>query len=238
LSILRRSPQERVAALEQYPDRANMPSHLVYELILNLAEFGDYDQALSLFHNRFFQREEGGTNVRDVWLEVQLQRAMSLAHHSQCSEAVNVAEHLADKVPDLAFTHDGLEPLLRSGRISYLLGNLYRTCNLTEKAQASFKHATEQSNLEDGVWSWKASQELPGPKRDAGTEQLEQILQGARSTSEISSKTGWWLYNIALLDRALGRTAQSEAEFRDALLFPDQMMTYHLTRVAISSNNP
>jgi tetratricopeptide (TPR) repeat protein len=238
LSILRRSPRERVAALEQYPDRANMPSHLLYELILNLAESGDYDQALSLFHNRFFQREEGGTNIRDVWLEVQLQRAMSLAHHGQCSEAVHVAEHLADKVPDLAFTHDGLESLLRPARISYLVGNLYRTCNLPEKAQASLRHATEESNLEDGVWSWKASQELPGFQQDAGKQQLEQILQRARSTSEISSRTGWWLYNTALLDRALGRTAQSEAEFRAALLFPDQMLTYHLTRLAISNNNP
>ena len=167
-----------------------------------------------------------------------MQRAISLAHHGQCSEAVHVAEHLADKVPDLAFTHDGLESLLRPARISYLLGNVYRTCNLPEKAQASLKHASGQSNLEDGVWSWKASQELPGFQQDAGKQQLEQILQRARSTGEISSRTGWWLYNTALLDRALGRTAQSEAEFRDALLFPDQMLTYHLTRLAVSNNNP
>jgi Cytochrome c biogenesis factor len=79
LSILRRPPQERVAALEGYPDRANMPAPLVYELILNLAEAGDFDKAVALFHNRFFQREEGGTNVRQVWLEVQLQHAMSCA---------------------------------------------------------------------------------------------------------------------------------------------------------------
>jgi hypothetical protein len=33
-------PKKRAAALERYPDLANMPTSLVYELILNLAEGG------------------------------------------------------------------------------------------------------------------------------------------------------------------------------------------------------
>ena len=238
LSILRRPPQERVAALESYPDRANMPSHLVYELILNLTEAGEYDKALALFHNRFFQREEGGTNVREVWLEVQLQRATALAQRGQCSDAISIAEHLGEKVPDLAFTHDGLEPLMHSARIHYMLGNLYKACNMPEKAQASFKHAAERSNLEDGVWSWKAAQELPGFHQDSAKQKLEDILQRTRSTSEISWRTGWWLYNAAMLDRAVGRTEQAEAEFHNVLLFPDQLLSYHLTRLALASRNP
>src|SRR6202044_2843955 len=75
LSILQHPAKERVAALEGYPDLANMPTSLVYELILNLTEAGEFEKAASLFHDRFFQREEGGTNVRQVWLEVQLQHA-------------------------------------------------------------------------------------------------------------------------------------------------------------------
>ena len=70
LSILRRPPQERVAALERYPDHAHIPSNLVYELILNLVEAGEFEKAEALFHNRFFPREEGGINVREVWLEL------------------------------------------------------------------------------------------------------------------------------------------------------------------------
>jgi hypothetical protein len=111
-----------VEALQRYPDRTNMPSHLVYELILNLAESGDYEAATALFHNRFFQREEGGTNVRQVWLEVQLQQALSLAQNGKCSEAVSTASHLGDEVPRRPFTHDCLEALLQSARTSYLLG--------------------------------------------------------------------------------------------------------------------
>ncbi len=238
LSILRRPAQERVAALDRYPDRRHMPSHLVYELILNLSESGEYEKAVALFRNRFFQREEGGTNVRAVWLEVQLQHALSLAQRGQCSEAVSLADHLGESVPDLAFTHDGLEPLLHTARFNYFVGSLYQTCKLPEKAQARFKDAQSQSGLEDGIWGWKASQQLPGFQSDTAKQKLESILQRARSTSEISSRTGWWLYNAAMLDRATGNTQKAESEFRNAFLYPDQMLTYHLTRLALSEDTP
>jgi predicted Zn-dependent protease len=238
LSILGRPAKERVAALERFPDRAGMPSSLVYELILNLAEAGEYDQALALFKNRFFEREEGGTNVRQVWLEVQLQRSMWLAQRGQCSAAVSNANHLADSVPDLAFTQDGLEPLLASARMNYLLGMLYKTCDLPDQAQARFKGAAVQTNVEDAVWSWKAAQQLPGFEEDSGKRKLEDILRRTMSTSEISSRTGWWLYNAGMLNRAIGSTEQADTEFRHALLFPDQLLTYHLTRLALSNQNP
>jgi tetratricopeptide (TPR) repeat protein len=235
LSILGSPARERVEGLERYPDRAHMPSHLTYELILNLAEAGNYDGATALFHNRFFQREEGGTNVRQVWLEVQLQRALALAQKGQCAEAISAADHLGAEVPDLPFTHDGLEPLLHSARISYLLGALYITCKQADRGQSSFKHAAAQSELEDAVWAWKASQELPDFDKESARRSLESILQRTRSTSEISYRTGWWLYNAAMLDRALGHSEQAQGEFRNALLFPDQMLTYHLTRLALAN---
>jgi tetratricopeptide (TPR) repeat protein len=238
LSILRRPPQERVAALERYPNPAKMPSHLIYELILNLSEAGDYDKAVTLFHNRFFQREEGGTNVRQVWLEVQLQRAIQLAEEEKCSAAVSLASNIANPIPDLAFTHDGLEILLASARTNYLLGAMYKRCNLPEKAEASFRRAAGKSGLEDAVWSWRAAQEMPEGRQETARDKLEETLQRARSAGEINSRTGWSLYNVAMLDRAAGRTLQAQREFQDALLFPDQMLTYHLTRLALAEKNP
>jgi tetratricopeptide (TPR) repeat protein len=103
LSILRRPPQERVAALEQYPDRTDMPTSLLYELILNLAESGDFEKAAALFHNRFFQREEGGTNVRQVWLEVQIQQALFEAQSGRCSEAIQIVSNIGKPTPGLEF---------------------------------------------------------------------------------------------------------------------------------------
>ena len=237
LSILQRPPQERVAALERYPDRANMPSPLVYELILNLTESGEFEKAAALFLNRFFQREEGGTNVREVWLEVQMRRALSFAQHGQCSEAINVADHLGEPVSDLAFTRDGLAPFLQSARSSYLFGSVYKSCNLPERARSSFKHAAEQSSPDDAIWSWKASQELPDFDERTARQRLESILQRKKSNGDTSSRSGWWLYNAAMLDRAVGNTQAAEREFREAFLRPDQSLTYHLARVELSRSN-
>src|SRR6266704_2179404 len=103
-------------AIEKYPDAGNMPSGLIFELILNLAEAGNYERATALFKNRFFPREEGGTNVRPVWIEVQLQRSLTLANQGRCAEALDVAEHFGSEVAGLAFTRDGLEPILKSAR--------------------------------------------------------------------------------------------------------------------------
>ena len=88
LSILRRPPQERVAALERYPDHCPnaVPSRL--RTHSQSDQSGEFEKADALFHNRFFPREEGGTNVREVWLELQVQRASSFAQNGRCGEAV------------------------------------------------------------------------------------------------------------------------------------------------------
>jgi tetratricopeptide (TPR) repeat protein len=234
LSLLRRPPQERVAALESYPDRGHMPSNLVYELILNLAEAGEFEKAAALFHGRFFPREEGGTNVREVWLELQVQHAVSLARSGQCLEAVGIVDHLAEPLQDLPFTNDGLDPFLRAARFSYLVGTVYKACGESEKARTNFERSAQQSGLENAVWSWEASQELPGFDQNAAKQKLRVVL--LQHSNDDGARSAWWLYNKAMLDSILGNDQQAQKEFRNALLAPDQLLAYHLTRLALSSN--
>jgi tetratricopeptide (TPR) repeat protein len=233
LSILKRPPQERVAALERYPDHAHIPSNLVYELILNLVEAGEFEKAEALFHNRFFPREEGGINVREVWVELGVQRATSFARSGRCAEAVVLVDHLADSVPDLPFTHDGLEPFVRSARFSYLIGNVYKVCSVHEKGRASFERSAQQPGFENAVWAWKASKELPDFDEGAARQKLKDIFEHPNNDGE---RSAWWLYNRAMLDSAVGDDQQAQKEFREALLAPDHLMAYHLTRLAVSSN--
>jgi tetratricopeptide (TPR) repeat protein len=236
LSILQKPAQERVAALQRYPDLDHMPTPLTYELILNLAEAGEFEKAEAMFHNRFFQREEGGTNVRQVWLEVELQKTLSLVRHAHCPEATSIADRIAQPVPDLPFTHDGLQPFLESARFNYLLGSTYKACNVAQKSQSHFTQASQHSNPNEAIWSWKASQELPNADRSVARQKLEAALDSMRSAGDLAS--GSLLYHAGMLDRELGNTQQANQEFRDALLQPDQIMTYHLTRLALSGNQP
>jgi hypothetical protein len=53
--------------------------------------------------------------------------------------------------------------------------------------------------------------------------------------SETSSFGGWWIYNAGMLERALGREEDAQREFRNALLLPDRLLSYHLTREALNS---
>lgn len=215
LSLLRRPPQERVAALERYSDHAHISSSIVYELILNLVEAEEFEKAEAMFHNRFFPREEGGINVREVWLELEVQRATSFARSRRCADAVGLVDHLAEPVPDLQFTHDGLEPFVRSARFSYLIGNVYKVCGAHEKGRASFERSARQSGLVNAVWSWKASKELPDFDERAARQKLNNILAGSNNDSE---RRAWWLYNRAMLDSSLGYDQQAQMEFREALL--------------------
>jgi hypothetical protein len=149
-----------------------------------------------------------------------------------------VADHMAEPVSDLAFTRDGLEPFLRSARFTYLLGSVYKSCNLQERARSNFKQAAEQSRPEDAVWSWRASQELPDFDERAAKQRLQSILDRTNRDGNISPRTGWLLYNAAMLDRAVGNTQRAEKEFREAFFRPDQLLTYHLTRLELSGSNP
>ena len=232
LSLLGRPPRERVEALEKYPDPAKMPSGLIFELILNLAEAGNYERATALFQNRFFPREEGGTNVRQVWIEVQLQRSLALANQGRCAEALDVAEHFGSEVAGLAFTRDGLEPILKSARTNYLLGSAYLRCGKSAEAQARFAAAASSDSAPELRWAWSAAQKLPGFDPEQWQKRLESALKQAEETSGTNNLSAWWFYNMGSLQQALGRTAEADATLQKVFLLPDHMLVYHLTRLA------
>src|SRR5438046_1995428 len=232
LSLLGRPPRERVEALEKYPDPGNMTSGLIFELILNLAEAGNYERATALFQNRFFPREEGGTNVRQVWIEVQLQHSLALATQGRCAEALDVAEHLGSAVARLAFTRDGLEPILKSARTNYLLGSAYLRCGKSAEAQARFAAAASSDSAPELRWAWSAAQKLPGFDPEQWQKRLESALQQAEETSGTDDLSAWWFYNMGSLQQALGRTAEADATLQKVFLLPDHMLVYHLTRLA------
>jgi len=238
LSLLAKPASERVQVLEKYPDLADAPSSLIFELILNLAEAGDFQRAESLFHNRFFPREEGGTNVRQVWIEVELQKMLALATAGHCADALSVAEQLGAPVPDLPFTRDGLEPILQSARTNYQLGTVYSSCAKPEEAAKKFQLASAASAPDQMFWAWKAAQKLPGFGEKQWRERLQSALLQAKSRRDASSYTSWWDYSAGLLASALSSRLETNQEFQRALLLPDRMLAYHFTRLARAESVP
>jgi tetratricopeptide (TPR) repeat protein len=234
LSILQRPASERVQALAAYPDHATMPNELVFELALSLADARDFDGAEALFHNRFFPREEGGTNVRQVWIEVRLQHALALANRRRCDGARQIADQLGSVVSDVSFTKDGLQPFVTSARTNFLLGKMDRECGSEEASRQRFADTAAKTNPGDLVWAWQAAKELPGFDQQQWTSRLQSALASANSMIESSGFAGWWLYDVGMLNRALGREKEAEESFRRVFLLPDRLLSYHLSRQAIS----
>jgi tetratricopeptide (TPR) repeat protein len=238
LSLLNRPARERVEALEKYPHLDTAPPSLVYELILNLAEAGDFDRATALFHNRFFPREEGGTNVRQVWIEVQLQHGLAAAKAGPCDQALTIVQNLGSAVPDLAFTHDGLDPILKLARTDYLLGTVYSRCGKSAEAKTRFQAAASASAPDQIRWAWLAAKQLPGFDQVQWQARLQASFDQAASRSDTSAFPSYWNYTAGSLAKELGKGDEVSVRFRNALLLPDRMLAYHFTRLATGKATP
>ena len=233
-----KSAVERVKVLERYPDMSRMPTLLVYELALNRAEGGDYQAALDLFKNRFFAREEGGTNVRQVWIEVNLQRALALARTNHCKQALAVSKSIGSPVSGLVFTQDGLTPFLDSARSNFLLGEVSLACGQKKDADESYGRAAGATGPTDIVWAWASARELDGYDSAKWRARLNSALSQAESSVRTNSSPGWWLYNAGILQMALGETQKGHASLRGALLAAETRMSHHLSRLALAGATP
>lgn len=238
MTLLGKSAAERVKVLERYTDLSRMPTPLVYELALNRAEAGNFEAAMDLFENRFFGREEGGTNVRQVWIEVNLQRALALARANHCKDALTVSRSISSPVTGLVFTQDGLAPFLNSARSDFLLGEIAQACGQAKDAGESYRRAVQATGPSDLVWAWASARNLDGYDPAKWRERLIAALAQTESNMRISGSSSWSLYTAGVLQSALGDTQKGNASLREALLVPEARMSHHLSRLALAGTTP
>ena len=238
LTLLGRSAQDRVKELERYPDPKRMPNPLVYELALNRAEAGQYDGALDLFRDRFFSREEGGTNVRQVWVEVRLLQAAGLAKAGKCQAALQIADTLGAPVAGLSFTLDGLSPFVETLRTRYLLGDLYASCAQPEKAATKFAQASEGRGTNDLLWAWAAARKAArSPDPDSKPPLLTAAVE-AETRATQGGHQSLSHYTAGVLWIAAGDPDRGVQQLREAFLAPDDGFSHHLARLAMAGATP
>ena len=119
---------ERARALQSFPKLQSAPAALVFRLVQLLGEAGDFDQGERQLANRFFAREEGGANVRQIYIALKLSRAKSLATRGQCDVAQKTVHHAGDPVPSLSFTAKGLGPFLTSDASKTTMTEIQTLC--------------------------------------------------------------------------------------------------------------
>ena len=231
LSMLDRPASEFVAAMEQYPDKSNMRAKLVYELVLHHSEAGNFAAAEDLLRNRFFPREEGGTNVRQVWIEVELQRIRSLAQSGQCNQAIEDLAHLSQSRSGMIFTQDGLDTIIAMARPQYQIAMIDRMCKQTPEAENILRKLAASKNVDDLAWSERAARLLPRYDAEAWHTRLTAAVNEFQHDSQLNS---YRRYCFGMIQQSTGESEAARETFLKVFLLPDQMLSYHLTRIAIA----
>jgi len=241
MSVLGRPAAERIAALSRYPDHATMPPSLVEKLALALAEGGRADEGEALFAGRFFPRAEQGTNVRQVYVEVELQKGLERVRAGRGEEAAAIARGLGREVPGVAFTRDGLDAFLATPRSQYLLGVIEASAGREAEAKEHWRKALEarDSFFRAVPYAYFAARRLGGADEAAWRKRLEDALGQSEAFLAVgTSFPGVVAQSQGMILRALGREDEAKERFRRALLLPDQRLSHFLSRRALDGKEP
>jgi tetratricopeptide (TPR) repeat protein len=241
LSATNASARERVDALRRFPAGADMPAPLVFKLALALAEAGDAAGAEQLFHDRFFPREEGGTNVRSVYAQARLTSAKLAAGNRQCVEALDILDALPREQTGLPFTAGGLSDAVAPPFMVQQVAAIEAACGRSESAQRRWQqlsHALGGDGAPLSLAVADAARVRLGRARTAAERaRLERALESATATLESAGTSSPGLTELARasLLGALGRAQESRESFRRVFQFPDRGLSHALARTALSA---
>ena len=230
LGMLGRPAAEVVAALERYPDAPRMPAALVYDTALSYAEAGRFDQARAMFQGRFFPREEGGTNVRQVWIRVRALEAQFNATAGRCEAALATVDHIGAAVESLVFTRDGLERFIAAAPNQAALGIAEAHCGRAEAAARRGQSLSALGDADSLVFAYQLARQLPGFNAAEWTARLEST---ARRPGARGGASSWSAGISGMLELDLGHTQEGRALLESALLLPDRNLAHHLAREAL-----
>jgi hypothetical protein len=102
---------------------------LVLRLVRLLGDAREFDPAEKLLADRFFAKEEGGADVREIYVTLRLKRARALAARGQCGPALGIVRNLGEPVANLLFTARGLGPFVTSGAAKNAIEEIEALCH-------------------------------------------------------------------------------------------------------------
>jgi len=232
MSLTEASAAERAAILSQYPSAdargSKMPADLVYQLALTRAEAMQFEQALSLFKNRFLASEEGGITPAEVQFEIELMQADAWAKAQNCTSAQGFLTSDA-----AGMNMDG-----RSARQYFRLAGIARSCGQAKESEELLHKAAAQVDSAGLAWAIQAEKSLGIYHAEEAEQRLATRLAAAESSAETGVNSGSWWYNLGLLQAALKRSQKAKESFDKALILPETHMSHHLAREALAAFSP
>jgi tetratricopeptide (TPR) repeat protein len=240
LSAIGASARERASALARYPAPDNArPASLVFKAALALAEAGDATAAERLFFDRFFPREEGGTNVRTMYAQVRLTSARVAADEGRCDTARQILDSLSTERSGLTFTNNGLTDVIATPTLSLQAASIESACGRPAEARARWERLARPLAADGSALTLSiadaARQRLNRPRTAAELVRLDRAVENATSTldSAGTSSPGLIEYARGVLLEALGKTAEGRESLRRVFTYPDRGLSHALARAAL-----
>jgi tetratricopeptide (TPR) repeat protein len=240
LSAVGASARDRAAALSRFPaaDSA-IPAALAFKSALAKAEAGDGPGAEKLFHDRFFPREEGGTNVRTVYAEVRLILANNAASTGKCDAARQILDSFSTEQTGLPFTNGGLTDVIASPTLSLQVAAVESACGRTASARARWDKLARPLESDGAPLALAiadiAARRLGRTRSAAEGGRLERALDNATASLESAgtSSPGVVEYARGVLLTALGKNAEARESLRRVFTYPDRGLSHVLAREAL-----
>jgi tetratricopeptide (TPR) repeat protein len=235
LGAVAAAPSERAAVLRRFPAADRMPSSMVFRLALALAESGDEAGAERLFHDRFFPREEGGTNVRTVYAQVRVTSARLAAASGRCAAGLGVLDSLSREQKELTFTAGGLADTLAAPAMVRQIAAIESACGRGAAARARWERLerplTAGAPMALAIAD-DARQRLGKARTADQRRRMEEAIEAATRTLDSAGTTSPGLLELARasLLAALGRHDEARESRRKVFLYPDRGLSHALAR--------
>jgi tetratricopeptide (TPR) repeat protein len=226
LSILRRPVEDRLKILASYPDQEKLPTELAFDYALSLVEAGQFDRARQFFYDRYFERAEFGTNVRHVFLEVQVMEALSFAKSGRRVEARSAVARFGRKVEGLQFTADAMDQYLAEPRLEFYLGEIE---SLLDNPEAARSHWRKAAGAAWGAFAVLAARNLG---ESGWKERASRFAESAAGEPDSNGR-----YNRGIVLRALGREEEAVVSLDESLRQPDEDMSHYKARRALAGSD-
>ena len=240
LSAAGASARERAAALGRFPLAGPAtPAALAFKSAFALAEAGDASGAERVFHDRFFPREEGGTNVRTVYAAVRLVLAGNAARSGKCDAARQILDSLSREQPGLPFTKGGLTDVIASPTLSLQAADVESACGRAESAQGRWERLARPVESDGAPLALAladtAARRLGRTRSAAERARLERALENATAILESAgtSSPGTIEYARGVLLASLGKNAEARESLRRVFTYPDRGLSHVLARAAL-----
>jgi tetratricopeptide (TPR) repeat protein len=200
---------------------------------LKLAANGE--NGIGVFTAGNFPQRTQPEEVRWAYIETRLQTLRRAAASKDCATALPGVASIGAAVPDLPFTHDGFEALVKGARVQYFLGAIEALCGKADAARSRWADVARLSpalDTADFPFPAVAAQSLASKGRKANLAAPIHRIAEAIQAGGLSK--GMLAYSKGILLLASGNEPAALESFAEGAALQDRDNSQYLNRAALA----